>query len=159
MAATGNQQIAGTTNQQNQFSGGQLNLQNLLPSLYSSFLQGNIPSSFTSPSAPFAAYNSNFQNYVAPGLAAQYGAGSPQIGAQQAMGNQQLAGNLYQQGVSNYGNALSNAGGYGLTPTGYNTQQAGTGTTNQYGQGAGQTTTSSSILGQLLQGYIASLFP
>lgn len=109
----------GTSQQQNTFTPGQTGVQNNLGGLWQSFLQGNIPSSFTNPAAATNAYQSNFNTQVAPGLAAQYGAGSPVIGSQNALGLAQLQGNLYNTGVQNYAGALGGGTNYALgMPTG-----------------------------------------
>lgn len=116
----------GTSAQQNTFTPGQTGVQGQLGNLYSQFLQGNIPSSFTNPAAATNAYQSNFNTQVAPGLASQYGAGSPVIGSQNALGLAQLQGNLYNTGVQNYTNALTAGSNYGLgMPTGATGSTAG----------------------------------
>jgi len=121
---SGVQGASGTT--ANTFTPGQTGVQNNLGGLWSSFLQGNIPSSFTNPAAATNAYQSNFQTQVAPGLAAQYGAGSPVIGSQNALGLAQLQGNLYNTGVNNFLGALGGGSNYALgMPTGTGSTQAG----------------------------------
>jgi hypothetical protein len=136
---TAQQANTGTTAQNNTYGVGQTNLQGNLGSLYQSLLGGNIPSSFTNPAAATTAYNSNFQQQVAPGMAATLGAGSPAINSQNALGLAQLQGNLYNTGVQNYSNALGQATNYGLTPTG------GTGSTTGQGASASQGQSTSNI--------------
>lgn len=142
----------GTQQQQNQFNPGQQGLQGSLGGMYQNFLSGQVPQSFTAPPQVLDAYKQYFQNQVAPGIAAQYGAGSPQMGAQQTNGLTQLLANLYQQGMSNYGNVLGGASSYALNPTGYNqSQNQGTQYQNQSAENYNQTTYSPlSILMQLL---------
>jgi hypothetical protein len=135
---TGQQANQGTSQQQNTFTPGQTALQGQLGGLYSALLGGNIPSSFTNPAAATTAYNSNFNTQVAPGLASQYGAGSPVIGSQNALGLAQLQGNLYNTGVQNYTNALTAGSNYGLgMPTG--AQGATTGNAQSASQGTSNT--------------------
>lgn len=134
---------------QNTYTPGQTDLQGNLGQLYQQLLGGNIPSSFTNPAAATNAYNSNFNTQVAPGLAAQYGAGSPVIGSQNALGLAQLQGNLYNSGVQNYTNALGQGTQYALSPTG----TSGTGVNNQSStaQSAGQQNTNINPLAYLAQ--------
>ena len=137
----------------NLYGAGQQNLQQQLPNLLSSFLQtGNLPGSFGAPSSVINAYNQNFQQSVAPGLAAQYGAGSPQIGSQQSLGLQQLLSNLYQTQSGNFNNLLNTGSQIGFTPIG----QTGSGQQVQSGNLAQQQTqnqnwqANNSLLGSLL---------
>jgi hypothetical protein len=109
---TGQQSSAGSQQQLNAYTPGQQGLQGNLGGLYQSLLGGNIPNSFTNPAAATNAYNTNFQTQVAPQMAAQYGAGSPAIASQQALGLAQMQGNLYNQGVQNYMGALGQGANY-----------------------------------------------
>lgn len=122
---TGTSGQTGTTNQQqaNQYTPGQQELQSQLPQTLMGLLTGQTqaPGWMTAPPEAFKAYNDSFDTYVKPGLAFQYGAGSPQIGSQQMMGNEQLAANLYQNGYSNFLNGLGNAENFAMTPIGQNT--------------------------------------
>jgi len=131
------QQQAGTTGQQQQntYTPGQTGLQGNLGNLYQQLLQGQIPSSFTNPAAATQAYQNNFNSQVAPGIAAQNGAGSPAIASQQALGLSQLQGQLYNQGVQNYTNALGQGAQYALSPTGVNSNQQTNQTSQQATQG------------------------
>jgi hypothetical protein len=123
-SSSGVQGASGTTS--NAYTQGQQNLQGNLGNLWQSFLSGNIPSSFTNPAAATNAYQSNFQSQVAPGLAAQYGAGSPVIGSQNALGLAQLQGQLYNTGVNNFLGALGGGTNYALgMPIGTGSTQAG----------------------------------
>lgn len=133
-----NQAQAGSQQQQNTFTPGQTGVQNNLGGLWQSFMQGNIPSSFTNPAAATNAYNTNFDTQVAPGLAAQYGAGSPVIGSQNALGLANLQGQLYNTGVGNFLGALGGGTNYALgMPTGAsgssNQQATQVGNQNQQG--------------------------
>ena len=117
---SGNQNQNTAQQQANTYTPGQQSLQNSLPGSFATALGGTVPTTFTAPQAAFDAYNTNFRNYVEPGIAAQYGAGSPQIGQQQMLGNMDLAAQLYQTGQSNYLNYLNSASQYAFTPTGQN---------------------------------------
>lgn len=118
---TGTTGQTGTTgsNQANAYTPGQQQLQQLLPSALQGIITGqqNVPSSFTAPQQVFDAYHSNF-NQAEPGMVAQYGAGSPQIGSQRSLGDQQLAASLYQTGQGNYLNYLNSAQQGAYTPVG-----------------------------------------
>ena len=122
------QQQTGSTTA-NTYNPNQTNLQSLLPMLYSQLAGGSIPQSFTDPAAMNAQFNQNFQNTVAPQLAAQYGPGSPQIASQETQGEVNLAGNEYNQGVTNYQNTLSGGTNNAYANTGNN--QVGANLTNQ----------------------------
>lgn len=144
-----NQAQSGAQNQQNTYNAGQLALQGQLPQQYLQALQGQVPQGFTAPQSVIDAWNTNFQNYIAPGIAATKGAGSPAIASQQSMGLQQLLANMYQQGQSNYSNILGQSSQYAMNPTGQNVQNSQqssgntTGLTNQQTAGtSGQSTTS-----------------
>jgi len=97
-----------------------------------------VPTALTNPAGLQQAANDAFNQYATPGIAAQYGAGSPQIGAQQSMMDEQLAAQNYQSGVNNYlsgNNMLSNSAynAVGQTGTGTGTQSANN---NNYGASA-----------------------
>jgi outer membrane protein TolC len=116
-------------------------LQNQLGGAYGNLISGGLQS-FTDPSALLAQYQQQFNNTVAPGLAAQYGAGSPQIASQQNQGLVNLLGNQYNQGISNYLNTLGGAAGYGTTAIGATGQTSGTGTSTANTSGQNSATTS-----------------
>ena len=145
-AQAGTQANQSTSTQQNTFTPGQQQVQGNLGNLWQSFLQGNIPSSFTNPAAATNAYNSNFNQNIAPGLASTYGAGSPQIASNNALGLAQLQGNLYNTGVNNFMSALTSGSNYGLTPTGATGSNAGFGANTMQGT----STTNMNPLGFLL---------
>ncbi len=107
----------------NQYTQGQQQLQGTLPQTLQSVLSGQsqVPDYFTAPPQVFKAYNDNFQQSVAPGIAAQFGAGSPQMASQQSIGNQNLAANLYQNGQGNYLNYLNSAANVAFNPVGQQT--------------------------------------
>src|SRR5271165_2708010 len=74
---------ATTGTQANNYNAGQLALQNQLASTLPGFISGGtVPTAFTAPPAAFQNLNNQLTNQVNPAIAAQYGAGSPQIGAQ-----------------------------------------------------------------------------
>lgn len=129
-----NQQTAQNTNtsQATSYSPAQQGMQGSLGSMLQQFLSGQVPSSFTDPTALMNQYNQQFNNSLAPQLAAQYGAGSPQIGSQYNQGLVNLLGNQYNQGFSNYSNALGQGLQYAFQPIGstgnQNTQMQGQGT-------------------------------
>ena len=128
-------QGTGQTNQANTYLPWQQQLQGQVGQAEGNLLSGNVPTSFTNPQAATSQYMNNFNQYVAPELAAQYGAGSPAIGASLSSGLTNLASQTYEQGISNYGNAVSAAATPALTPTGQTgaqaQQQSGTSNTNQ----------------------------
>lgn len=117
---SGGQSGSGNNYQNYQYSPAQQGLQNQLGGAWGQFLQGNVPSGFTNNPNLVNAFTTAF-NQNAPSMAFQGGAGSPQMQSNYAMGLQQLLANQYNQGVSNYANALQGAGGFGLTPLGQNT--------------------------------------
>jgi hypothetical protein len=126
-----NQSSSGNQQQANTYLPWQQQMQGQVAGAQSNLLAGNVPTSLTNPQASTQAYMQNFNQYVAPELAAQYGAGSPAIGASLSSGLTNLAAQNYQAGVSNYQNAINSAQTGALTPTGQTGQQAtqGTGTT------------------------------
>ena len=124
---------ATTGTQANTYNAGQQALQNQLSQLLPGYIQGGtIPTAFTAPPAAFQNLNNQLTNQVNPAIAAQYGAGSPQIGAQDALAQTNLAAQLYQAGVQNYTGALGLAGNLAYNPIGQNT----TGTSNGTGTGS-----------------------
>jgi len=141
---TTSQQQAGATQQQNLYGQGQQQLQGLIPGLYSNLVGGGL-STFTNPQALLDMYKQQWNNQGAPGAAAQFGAGSPQMMSQYNQGLTNLLGNQYNTGISNYLAALGGAGGYGLTPIG------GTGATAQQNQGQTTTQVGPTLLGMLIQ--------
>ena len=102
----------------------QQGLQSDLGGMYNQLLQGNIPQSFTNPAAATSAYQNNFNQQVAPGIAAQYGGGSNQMASQQALGLSNLQGQLYNTGVSNFMNALGGGSNYAFQGQGNTTGQS-----------------------------------
>lgn len=137
--------------QQNVYNPQQQGIQGDLGGFYNQMLQGNIPQSFTNPSAPMQAFSANFDNNVAPGLAATYGAGSSAANSQKALAMQQLQGSLYNTGVGNYMNALGGAQNYAFNPIGGTSQGA-----NQGQQlGASQTMNTINPIMMLLQSLLS----
>lgn len=65
-----------------------------------------------------AAYMQNFNESVAPQLAAQYGAGSPAIGSQLAQGLVSLTSDVYQNQAGQFNSALGTAGNLAYNATG-----------------------------------------
>ena len=108
--ATGNQ----ASTQANTYTAPQQAAQTALLNQLSGFTAGTstAPTSLTNPTQLQTAANDAFNQWTAPGIAAQFGAGSPQIGQQQAMMDEQLAAQNYQAGVNQYltgNNQLQNA--------------------------------------------------
>jgi hypothetical protein len=151
-ASIGNQQQLGTSTQQNLYGQGQQQLQNQIPGLLSSLVGGGM-SSFTNPQALLAQYQQQWNNVGAPGVAAQFGAGSPQMMSQYNQGLTNLLGNQYNTGIQEYMSALGSAGGYGLTGIGSTTTNAQSGAQQTQGL-AGST-----LLGTLLQMAQSALGP
>ena len=126
---TGSQQTSGTGAAQNTYTPAQQQLQQEAANAATQFLQtGNLPGTFADPPSVINAYMENFNQNIAPELAAQYGAGSPEIGSQMAIGLEQLQAQLYQTQSSNFNNALNTIGNQAYTPVGQTQQQASTGT-------------------------------
>ena len=127
---TGNTTSQGT--QSNTYTPAQQAAQNALLQQLQSYLSGgsSAPTWMTAPPAAFKAFNDEFNQYAAPGIAAQFGAGSPQEGAQQTMGNEQLAANLYQSGTQNWLNGLGLLGNNAYNAVGQTTAGAGTSNTS-----------------------------
>jgi hypothetical protein len=146
------QNTAQTGTNANLYNSQQQALQGALPGDYSSLLSGQIPTSYTAPQALINQYTNDFQNYQQPGIANQYGAGSPQISSQYNQGMVNLLGNQYNAGTTNYMNALSGAGNTAFQALG-SSASGNTGTNlNQNTQaGTAQTNTISPLLQQLLQ--------
>jgi hypothetical protein len=84
---------------------------------------GQLPGNFGISDQAFDALNRSFQKNIAPGMAAQYGAGSPAISSQQAAMNEQLAASMSQQQWSNFNNLFDEVANFAFTPTGQSTQQ------------------------------------
>jgi len=121
-------------NQQNTYLPWQQSAQGNLGAAANNILTGNVPTSYTNPQQTTQAYMNNFNQYVAPELAAQYGAGSPAIGASLNSGLTNLAAQNYEQGLANYNTGVATAGSLAMTPSGQ------TSTGSQQNQGTGTTT-------------------
>ena len=112
--------------QANQYNAGQMALQNQLSGTLSNYLStGNTPSGFTNNPAAVQNLNNQLNNQTNPAIAAQFGAGSPQIGAQDALAQTNLAAQNYQFGVSAYQQALGGASNMAYTPIGQTQSQSG----------------------------------
>lgn len=140
-----NTQTTGTTGTNaNIYDQGQQALQGTLTNALSNLTStGQTPNTFTAPQALIDQYNQQFSNTVAPGLANQYGANSPQIASQQNQGLVNLLGNQYNTGVGNYLNALNAA-----APTAF--QALGTSATGNQNVAANQNTQAASADGTSL---------
>lgn len=135
MSGSGSSNTSGTGSSaaagQNTFTPQQQGLQgNVLESAQNFLQTGNLPGTFAAPQQVFDAYKSNYNQTVAPMIAASGGAGSPALASNLALGLEQLASNLYQSQSANFGNALATAGGLAFNPTGYTQAQ----TANQNSQ-------------------------
>ena len=146
-----------TTNQgvqSNTYTPAQQAAQNALLQQLQSYLSGgsSAPTWMTAPPAAFKAFNDEFNQYAAPGIAAQFGAGSPQEGAQQTMGNEQLAANLYQSGTQNWLNGLGLLGNNAYNAVGQTNNGSTTSTTQSTSEslGASDTAYGTSLLSLLL---------
>lgn len=98
---------------------------------------GKLPGNFGMNQQAFDALNSAFERNIAPQLAAQYGAGSPVIGSQEALANEQLAAQLSQQSWGNFMNLFDEVANFSFTPTGQNSS-SNTDSTNQSEQIGGK---------------------
>ncbi len=124
----------------NAYTAGQTNLQGQVLNNFSNYLAsgGTAPASWTQPPQAMVDWATNqFQRMTEPGLAAQYGPGSPQMANRAQELVTQLAANSYQQGTSNYLAALNGAANYAFNPVGNNQNistsgtQSATGNTNE----------------------------
>lgn len=79
---------------------------------------GQLPGNFGISKQAFDALNSAFERNIAPGMAAQFGAGSPAIASQEALMNEQLAATLGQQQWQNYQGIFNDVSNFAFTPTG-----------------------------------------
>lgn len=141
------------------FSPEQLAAQSQYFNTLGGYLNGTsqVPAYMTAPPQVFQAYNDAFNKYVKPGIASQYGAGSPQIGAQQSFGNEQLAAQLYQSGLSNYLQGLGLQGNAAFNPQGQNTTNNTLGQTQTQNQQTGyEAGLSTTTLGQSLLSLLLS---
>lgn len=120
----------------NQYTDAQKALQSQLGTQIGGMIAGTeqIPNSWTTaPQAAFDNLNNQLNNQVNPMLAAQYGAGSPQIGASNRLAQTALAAELYPMQMGFYQNLLGQAGQLAYNPIGANTtnQTNTTGVQNQ----------------------------
>lgn len=127
----GTQSSTGTTGgaQQNQYTGAQQGLQgNVIGSLENTLNTGAPPGSTNFIPQQMQAYTDYYNQYVAPQLSAQGGGGNPAIGANLAMGLEQLQGSLgqdvYNTNAGVYSSALGQASGTAFNPTGQTYNQA-----------------------------------
>lgn len=162
MSQTGQQTgtNTGQSTQLNQYSAAQQALQSQLAGQYGGFLSGQtqVPAYMTAPPQVFDAWNEQFNKEVAPGLAAQFGGNSPQIHAQRAYGNRQLAAQLYQGGITNWLNGLGAANNFALTPQGSNLNStASNALNNQTDSSSGHLGIQSNTMGGSLLALLLSL--
>jgi hypothetical protein len=123
-SSTSNTQQQGTANTQQQqanvYQPWQSGLQQQAGQAASNYLTtGAPPPGVTgAPAQLVQAYMDQFNQQVAPQLAAQYGAGSPAIGSQLALGLEQLNASVYGTNLNAYQNEIGQAGTLGFTPVG-----------------------------------------
>jgi hypothetical protein len=155
-AATASQSSGSATGQQAQqqaqvYNPWQQSEQQQAGQAASSFLQtGNLPGTLGAPPAETQAYINNFNQNVAPQLAAQYGAGSPAIASQEALGLSQLAGSEYSQGISALSGAIGQEANIGFNAIGSN--QAGAQSSAQESQNKGESTDWQTLTNTLNEG-------
>lgn len=124
-STSGTQQAVGTQAQQNTYTPQQQALQGQALGFIGSTLSGgSVPQNFGLPQVTYDAAMTNFDKYQAPGLAAQYGAGSPTINAARESLQLQLAGMAGQNAMSNAINAYNSAAQYAFTPIGQTASDA-----------------------------------
>jgi hypothetical protein len=142
---------------QNTYTAQQQAAQTALLNQLSGYTAGtsSVPTSLTNPAGLQQAANDAFNQYTAPGIAAQYGAGSPQIGQQQSMMDEQLAAQNYQNGVNNYLSGTSQLGNAAYNQIGNTGQAASSNTSNNQNYGASVSATgspsSNSVLSLILK--------
>lgn len=120
---TGNQ--SQNLNQQGTFTDAQKALQNQSLGLYQSLLQGqSVPQNFQVPQSAIDAYVQQYNKYVAPQRAAQFGSGSPTIATGLQEGLAQLIGQNSMQGMNQYMSAINNAANVAFNPTGQTQAQS-----------------------------------
>ncbi len=128
---SGSSQQAGSATTGTQFGGGQNNVYTGAQQGLQGTLAGSLTNQINNgpPPADFIpqqmkAYTDYYNQFVAPVSAAQGGAGNPAIGANLALGLEQLQANMalpvYQTQAGLFSNAQSTAAGTAFTPTGVN---------------------------------------
>jgi len=139
---TSNANATGQQASQNVYQPWQTALQAQAGGAASNYLTtGQAPSGVTgAPPQLVSAFTDQFNQNVAPQLAAQYGAGSPAIASQLALGLEQLNANTYSTNLNAYQNTLSQAGNLGFNAVGQTgtsgQQQNSTSNTNETWQQA-----------------------
>jgi|GEM_PF-3785296 len=126
---------SGNTSQSNLFTPGQQGLQGQAAQFASNLLNGQVPAEMGLPQAVWDQAVYNFKQNVLPQLAAQYGAGSPVIGARMNELVMQLTSQSAQNAMSNANQAFANAANWAIQPIGQTQNTSGTnsahGTTNR----------------------------
>ncbi len=130
---TGSQ--SGTQNQNNVYQPWQQNLAQTAGTAAGNYItSGAPPPGVTGADQALSqAYTDQYNQYVAPQIAAAQGPGSAALGSQLALGLEQLNANVYGTNLSAYENAIAQGGTIGLTPEGVTGAQGTTttGTANQ----------------------------
>ena len=120
----------------NQYTAGQQALQGQAGNFMSNILAGgSVPQNFGMPQVVYDAAMANFNQYQAPKLASQFGAGSPAINASMQDLQLQLAGQASTAAMGNALDAFQQASSYAFNPVGQDT--TGTSTTNTTGTSTG----------------------
>lgn len=130
---TQGQQANNTQNlQSNQYTAQQQAMQSQgLSGLAGIMAGGSVPSNFGLPQSVYDAAFANFNQYQAPLLAAQNGAGSPAINSAMQNLQLQLAGLAGSNAMSNFNSIYSAGLNYAFQPIGQASAQNTTGTFNQ----------------------------
>lgn len=137
---TGTNAQTQTGSNMNAYTPQQQALQGSVLSNFSNYLSsgGQTPASWTAPPQAAVDWATNqFQRLTEPGLAAQFGPGSPQMANRAQELVAQLTADGWQQGSANYMNALNSAANYAFNPVGNNQNiatngtQTATGNTNE----------------------------
>lgn len=150
---TGTNATGGVSNQNTYAPGADALRSKAMQSLSDILQSGQLPGQL--PQQPFDALNSSLQRNLVPQLATAFGSGSPVIGSEVALANEQLAAQLSREQWGNYMGLFNQIGNMSNTPTGYQQQSNQQGATDFDYHGT-QTSTNSILMGFLQQ--LASAF-
>lgn len=120
---------------------------------------GQLPGNFGISNQAFDAAARAFERHIAPGMAAQYGAGSPAIPSQKALMFEQLAAQLSRDQWTNFNNVFDEVANFSFTPTGQkgNMQQQQATSEAQQGVQAGTWQTNNTQQGALLSALLSAM--
>lgn len=115
---TGSQ--SGSQDQDNVYHPWQTNLQQTAGDAAGNYVTSGAPPPGVTgaPQQLNQAYTDNYNEFVAPQIAASGGPGSPALASNLALGLEQLNANVYGTNLSAYQNAIQQAGTLGFTPIG-----------------------------------------